>query len=720
MSLCALVEHSSFMGFRISLLKEVFVRFLLCRRKSDSAELTLGTNPQAVGSLKKLFGFQPFAGEAEKKRQNSWTVGSLKKLFGFQPFKEEHMNCVMNDFHSDLLASLQSGESSNQPVNAATLPQESVAADTDPQLSQIPLTVDIQPARLQIPSEMAVNYHLLKMYVDVIPLFDGNTFLLNDFITSCDELVNSFASQTNQNQNLFLLRAVRSKLVGQAQQLISSRLEITQWQQIKELLLQNFGDPRDLPCLQQDMLHLQFDRQKQTLQQFGNQVREFQSLLMAKLQQTDKDLQVKLALSDVYQQLAVDTYVRNLPAQLQQMVRTKEMTTLEDVIAFVTKEEQFAHYKQSISAPSQKPRMNQMNPNTRPDFQRHSFNNRPTTQNLFQRNNPQSQNFSQTQPFQNPQFNRNTQFPSAPINIQPRPVPQRFPTNAQVFGKPQNVWKPKNNSTSNHPQPTPMSGVSALPRRPYQHNQYFSRPTPMSGISNQPRRQPFHSTELFNTELQDNFEYEPTFENFENYQEDSYDFDDHVEAIPEDENIIANPGSINENIDDLLENVPEPDPEAFQDLIDSLELNQDQNPTKNQSMPQLSDNNDNNSTSNDPDNETIHSASENPILQIPITDNPLNFFSHQIVINESSNSICETCSTEKLFSNKIRHSITLRSKLADVDVEDTDETRQIDKPTEDDAESTTAHDIDPADDKPCQTRRYYTRSSAKSNLPPKK
>ncbi|KAJ8981021.1 hypothetical protein NQ317_002876 [Molorchus minor] len=40
MSLCAIVEHSSVMGFSISLLKEVFVKFLLSRRKSDSAELT--------------------------------------------------------------------------------------------------------------------------------------------------------------------------------------------------------------------------------------------------------------------------------------------------------------------------------------------------------------------------------------------------------------------------------------------------------------------------------------------------------------------------------------------------------------------------------------------------------------------------------------------------------------------------------------------------------
>lgn len=51
------------------------------------------------------------------------------------------------------------------------------------------------------------------------------------------------------------------------------------------------------------------------------------------------------------------------------------------------------------------------------------------------------------------------------------------------------------------------------------------------------------------------------------------------------------------------------------------------------------------------DNEqTIHSAQEEPTLTIPITEKPINQYDHQIILNESNNVISSfICNTERIF-----------------------------------------------------------------------
>lgn len=66
------------------------------------------------------------------------------------------------------------------------------------------------------------------------------------------------------------------------------------------------------------------------------------------------------------------------------------------------------------------------------------------------------------------------QFPSKPINIQPRQIPQRFFTNKQVFGRNTNtnVWKPQPNFFPTHA-PTLMStNTRNIPQRNIPKHKY--------------------------------------------------------------------------------------------------------------------------------------------------------------------------------------------------------------------------------------------------------
>ncbi|KAH1028479.1 hypothetical protein HUJ05_001834 [Dendroctonus ponderosae] len=67
-----------------------------------------------------------------------------------------------------------------------------------------------------------------------------------------------------------------------------------------------------------------------------------------------------------------------------------------------------------------------------------------------------------------------------PVNIQSRPLPSRqYPTNSQVFGKPQNVFRPNQVPQNQLPRPTPMSLTTRTSnyqfRKPNMPNNHFTR-----------------------------------------------------------------------------------------------------------------------------------------------------------------------------------------------------------------------------------------------------
>src|ERR1700712_757367 len=84
--------------------------------------------------------------------------------------------------------------------------------------------IDIQDNHLVVPDNNnqnqinMANYQLIKMYIDTLPVFDGNPYTLNIFLEACQQLINTHHG--DQAQNAFLLRAILSKLQGRALMLI--------------------------------------------------------------------------------------------------------------------------------------------------------------------------------------------------------------------------------------------------------------------------------------------------------------------------------------------------------------------------------------------------------------------------------------------------------------------------------------------------------------------
>ncbi|KAL3277815.1 hypothetical protein HHI36_013157 [Cryptolaemus montrouzieri] len=91
----------------------------------------------------------------------------------------------------------------------------------------------------------------------------------------------------------------------------------------------------------------------------------------------------------------------------------------------------------------------------------------------------------------NNQFNKNQGFPNEKSYFQQNNVPRKYPTNEQVFGKPPNVFTPKNIQPNNKPEP--MSTTSRVPSTRNHNYNHFKR-------TGQPN---FTFKELTNSEIND-------------------------------------------------------------------------------------------------------------------------------------------------------------------------------------------------------------------------
>jgi hypothetical protein len=125
-----------------------------------------------------------------------------------------------------------------------------------------------------------VNYSEVRLFLDIIPHYSGDPCELNNFIAACDEVTAQYAN--NQNLTKLIFRAILGKLKGKALMIISSRVELTTWEQVKIILKSAFSDQRSFTCLLQE-LHQIRPQQKENSYSFGIRCQYLRSLIFSSI-----------------------------------------------------------------------------------------------------------------------------------------------------------------------------------------------------------------------------------------------------------------------------------------------------------------------------------------------------------------------------------------------------------------------------------------------------
>lgn len=332
---------------------------------------------------------------------------------------------------------------------------------------------------------------------------------LQIFIESVQDLLTFVHDKLSPVQTHILGCTIKTKIKGEARKFLSLH-NATEWAQVKEILLKQYGDHRN-----EDILSFTLQN---TIQNYNENYHDFYKRILFIRNDLLQYLKVHERTPEIYQfkykmymQKSVKTFLVGILEPYNSYLNHFECETLEDAY---TKCQAYDNHNQELKWANHARQNNkQQVRQTKPQFP-----SRPipiTTRNPYNPNVPMT-----NQPInQRPSFNYMTQPSTStgfPGDIN-KPLPQRTypPTNKQTFGKPMPTSQPK---------PTPMSISTKIshPRPSFQQNfqqtQFPSQSRPT-----------FKSSELFNNELE---ETETPLENENEY------FDDYPENEQDDTNFI--------------------------------------------------------------------------------------------------------------------------------------------------------------------------------------
>lgn len=178
-----------------------------------------------------------------------------------------------------------------------------------------------------------------KEIMDIIPRFDGDGKLLNLFVTKSEYVINAFRRVGNAAQDLYIFHAITGRLTGKAAHLISERQDINTWTELKTVFTQHFGDPRSEECIAIELENLKI-RYGESYLDFCNRIQNVRSTLFSKINLiTDED--VVDAKKTIYNHLALNVFLYNLPEDMIRVVRLHDCDNLESALSVVMEEVNF-------------------------------------------------------------------------------------------------------------------------------------------------------------------------------------------------------------------------------------------------------------------------------------------------------------------------------------------------------------------------------------------
>lgn len=94
--------------------------------------------------------------------------------------------------------------------------------------------------------------------IKMIPTYDGDQKLLNHWVYSVDTVLQSFDAVRVADPNSYLLwvLAIRQKIIGRANEALIARVVGTDWNAMRQTLVEYFGDRRDLSTLSSQIPYL--------------------------------------------------------------------------------------------------------------------------------------------------------------------------------------------------------------------------------------------------------------------------------------------------------------------------------------------------------------------------------------------------------------------------------------------------------------------------------
>lgn len=199
-----------------------------------------------------------------------------------------------------------------------------------------------QSAQLPIMSNLDIFTSLrIPDAIKDLPKYDGNPRQLYEFITNVEEILNHIRGTDNTSQGLILLRAIRNKIDGQANEVLNMYGTALNWDEIKANLISHYSDKRTETSLIRDLHTLK--QYKKTVEQFFSEVMEIQSALTNNISIHETDANVITAKRELYSEMCLNSFLSGLREPMGSMVRAMRPNSLSVALDYCIREQNI-HY----------------------------------------------------------------------------------------------------------------------------------------------------------------------------------------------------------------------------------------------------------------------------------------------------------------------------------------------------------------------------------------
>jgi hypothetical protein len=219
-------------------------------------------------------------------------------------------------------------------------------------LNAIPLYDDNDSLKsCEISSNSFSDIGKIPDIVKEIPHFDGNQAKLVQWISDVDSVIEIFSQFKGTHHYPLILRSIRRRITGEADEILISNSVPLSWRLIKEALQLHYGDKRDLMTLNSQLNAMA--KKNDTIETFFAKIQSMHTQIANTVRLDSTYKGGEKFIIDLYKNICLDTFIRGIGSPLSQFLRNFKPQTLAQAYQYAL-EFQNVEYrnKYSINIPS--------------------------------------------------------------------------------------------------------------------------------------------------------------------------------------------------------------------------------------------------------------------------------------------------------------------------------------------------------------------------------
>jgi len=230
-----------------------------------------------------------------------------------------------------------------------------------PPSSDPPCTINTSPGTSQFspplplisPQDICQSLKIPDGIRYLIP-YDGNPATLNDFINNVEEILLLITGTDKTPYGQFLLRAIRNKIEGKANELLISSGIGLNWDDIRETLIGKFADKRSEETLNFELHGLVHKRLP--LQEFYERILDIRATYNRIIENTEIERAALKFKKESFEKTCLYTFIHGIKGPLGATVRTFKPRSLQEAFDVALKERDiFMRENWSKQTPSSRP-----------------------------------------------------------------------------------------------------------------------------------------------------------------------------------------------------------------------------------------------------------------------------------------------------------------------------------------------------------------------------